>query len=205
MTSDEFFQNSFFESKIAISTLQFAVYLLGLRLQFLHSVVAHFFYAGMMSWKFVQVETFSLFSLANLRFLFTFASKNNIQRYEESTYNNVWMSLCHHFGILNVTFWRSLGSWGCYYGFCISCHFLYFPYSRYILYYLYNRFDYSFQKGSTHSVNNHTRHCYCSIMFLDALISKKRFYINLGNIKLCFSQNNKNHTLRHNKPPKVLG
>jgi hypothetical protein len=73
VTSDEFFQNSFFESKIAISTLQFAVYLLGLRLQFLHSVVAHFFYAGMMSWKFVQVETFSLFSLADLRFLFTFA------------------------------------------------------------------------------------------------------------------------------------
>ena len=66
-------------------------------------------------------------------------------------------------------------------------------------------FDYSFEKGSTHSVNNHTRHCYCSIMFLDALISKKRFYINLGNFKLCFSQDNKDHTLRHNKPPKVLG
>ena len=44
-------------------------------MQFLHSVDAHFFYAGMMSWKFVQVETFSLFSLADLSFLFTFASK----------------------------------------------------------------------------------------------------------------------------------
>ena len=173
-------------------------------MQFLHSIVVHFFYAGMMSWKFVQVETFSLFSLANLRFLFTFASKNNIQRYEESTYNNVWMSLSHHFGILYASSGRGFGCRNIF-SFRISRHFLYFPYSRYILYYLYNRFDYSFQKGSTYSVNNHTRHYYCSIMFLDALISKKRFHINLGNIKLCFSQDNKDHTLRHNKPSEVLG
>ena len=73
--SDEFFQNSFFESKIAIYTLQFSLFLLDLRMQFLHSIVVHFFYAGMMSWKFVQIENFSLFSLADLRFLFTFAIK----------------------------------------------------------------------------------------------------------------------------------
>lgn len=69
----------------------------------------------------------------------------------------------------------------------------------------YNRFDYSFQKGNTDSVSNHTRHYHCSIMFLDAIIFRKQFYINLGNFKLCFSQDNKNHTLRHNKPSKVLG
>ncbi len=80
--SDKFFQNSFFESKIAISTLQFTVFLLGLHLQFIHSVVAHFFYAETMSWKFVQIETFSLFSLVDLRFLFTFAINSSKQQIE---------------------------------------------------------------------------------------------------------------------------
>ena len=75
VTSDEFFQNSFFESKIAISTLQFSLFLLDLRMQFLHSIVVHFFYAGMMSWKFVQIENFSMFSFGILDFLFTFAIK----------------------------------------------------------------------------------------------------------------------------------
>ncbi len=73
--SDEFFQNSFFESKIAIYTLQFFLFLLDLRTQFLHSIVVHFFYAGMMSWKFVQIENFSMFSFGILDFLFTFAIK----------------------------------------------------------------------------------------------------------------------------------
>ena len=75
VTSDEFFQNSFFESKIAIYTLQFSLFLLDLRMQFLHSIVVHFFYAGMMSWKFVQIENFSMFSFGILDFLFTFAIK----------------------------------------------------------------------------------------------------------------------------------
>lgn len=44
-------------------------------MQFLHSIVAHFFYAGMMSWKFVQIENFSMFSFGILDFLFTFAIK----------------------------------------------------------------------------------------------------------------------------------
>lgn len=73
MTS--FFQNSFFETKIAIYTLQFSLFLLDLRMQFLHSIVVHFFYAGMMSWKFVQIENFSMFSFGILDFLFTFAIK----------------------------------------------------------------------------------------------------------------------------------
>ena len=44
-------------------------------MQFLHSIVVHFFYAGMMSWKFVQIENFSMFSFGILDFLFTFAIK----------------------------------------------------------------------------------------------------------------------------------
>ena len=204
--SDEFFQNSFFWNQNC--NLHITILLISFRLAYAipsFNRCSFFLCRNDVMEICTDWKLFHVF-LWHIRFFIYFCNqeKNNIQRYEESTYNNVWMSLSHHVGILYASSGRGFGCRNIF-SFRISRHFLYFPYSRYILYYLYNGFDYSFQKGSTHSVNNHTRHCYCSIMFLDALISKKRFHINLGNIKLCFSQNNKNHTLRHNKPPKVLG
>ena len=109
--SDEFFQNSFFETKIAIYTLQFSLFLLDLRMQFLHSIVVHFFYAGMMSWKFVQIENFSMFSFGILDFLFTFAIKKRTI-FKEMRKVHIIMFGCHLVIMLAFSMLLLGGVWG---------------------------------------------------------------------------------------------
>ena len=78
VTSDEFFQNSFFEREIAISTLQFFAFLLDLRLLLFHLPVHLFLCRGdiMEILSLVQIKTFSLFFLGCIGFFVYFCPRN---------------------------------------------------------------------------------------------------------------------------------
>lgn len=80
-------------------------------MQFLHSIVVHFFYAGMMSWKFVQIENFSMFSFGILDFLFTFAIKKRTI-FKDMRKVHIIMFGCHLVIMLAFSMLLLGGVWG---------------------------------------------------------------------------------------------